>query len=178
MSVEINGSYRSNYAEQMRDRQAEMRAEQEKMREREKGQDMESASEKTPVLKDEYISSEKSGKKPNGLYRLEQDEKGNPRVKFEDPKKLGDAGAKAGSEIKPEGGEPPEEKYVGSTDQVDREIEKLKEKKKQLQQQIQAAFGDEKKVEDLKRELAKVESELSQKDNDSYRRQNMSMHKA
>lgn len=177
MSVEINGSYRSNYAEQMRDRQAEMRAEQEKMREREKGQDLGSESEKTPVLKDAYISSEKSGQKPSGLYRLEQDEKGNPRVKFEDPRKSNDAGERNAPEIKSGDGEPPEEKYVGSTDQVDREIEKLKEKKKQLKQQIQAAFGEEEKVEDLKRELAKVESELSRKDNDSYRRQNMSMHK-
>lgn len=70
-----------------------------------------------------------------------------------------------------------EEKYVGSTDRVDREIEKLKEKKKQLLQQIQAASGEEKKVEDLKRELAQVEGELSRKDNDTYRKQNMSMRK-
>lgn len=180
MSMEINGSRgsrRSDYAEQLRDRQAEIRAEQEKIREREMGQDLEDPSEKTPVLKDEYISSEKSGQKPSGLYRLEQDEKGNPRVRFEDPKKSGDASGKDVPEIRSEGGQQPEEKYVGSTDQVDREIEKLKEKKKQLLQQIQAAFGEEKKVEALKREMAKVESELSRKDNDTYRKQNMSMRK-
>lgn len=178
MSMEINGSYRSygsGYAEQLRDRQAELRAEQEKKREM--GQDLVAPSEKEPVLKDEYISSEKAGQKPSGLYRLEQDEKGNPRVKFEDPKKSGDASGKDALEITPEGKEQPEEKYVGSTDRVDREIEKLKEKKKQLLQQIQAASGEEEKVEALKRELAQVEGELSRKDNDTYRKQNMSMRK-
>lgn len=64
-----------------------------------------------------------------------------------------------------------QEKCTGSTDQVDREIKKLKEKKKQLEQQIQSAAGDEKKVRELKEKLAQVENELSQKDNDTYRRQ-------
>lgn len=55
---------------------------------------------------------------------------------------------------------------------VDREIEKLKEDKKQLEQQIQAAEGDEEKIKELEKKLTQIEGELSQKDNDTYRRQN------
>ena len=60
---------------------------------------------------------------------------------------------------------------TGNTDQVDREIRKLKEKAQQLEQQIQAASGDEEKKAALEKKLAQVKSELSQKDNDTYRRQ-------
>ena len=52
--------------------------------------------------------------------------------------------------------------------------EKLKEKKKQLEQEIMSASGDEQKIQELERKLAQVESELSQKDNDTYRKQNSS----
>ena len=54
----------------------------------------------------------------------------------------------------------------------DREIEKLKEEKKQLEQQIKAAAGDKEKVKVLEKKLAQIERQLSQKDNDTYRRQN------
>lgn len=64
------------------------------------------------------------------------------------------------------------QKCIGNTDRVDQEIRKLKEQKKQLQQQIKSAAGDEEKVRQLKAELAQVENELSQKDNDTYRKQN------
>ncbi len=75
---------------------------------------------------------------------------------------------------------------VCNTDKVDREIEKLKEKKRELEQQIQSAFGDEtpsgyhsmpsgdkveRKIQELEKKLAQVEQELSQKDNDTYRKQ-------
>ena len=62
-----------------------------------------------------------------------------------------------------------------STDKVEREIRKLKEKQQQLEQQIRAASGDEEKVRELERKLAQVEGELSQKDNDAYRKQNASV---
>ena len=62
------------------------------------------------------------------------------------------------------------EKCVGNTDQVDREIEKLKKKQKELKQQINSET-DEAKIKDLEKKLAQVERELSQKDNDAYRRQ-------
>lgn len=64
------------------------------------------------------------------------------------------------------------EKCTTNTDKVDREIEKLKEEKKQLEQQIKAAAGEEEKVKEWKKKLAQIEMELSWKDNDTYRRQN------
>ena len=56
------------------------------------------------------------------------------------------------------------------TDNVDREIEKLKNKKSQLEQQLYSA--DETKKKELEQELRQVEAELAQKNNDAYRRQN------
>ncbi len=151
MSMEINGrygQYATDYAEQMK-------AEQEKVKETEKGQNGEKASEKIPTPQEEYISSEKSDVKPSGLYRLGQDEDGRKKVFFDDPEKAGR----------------PAEKCKGSTDKVDREIRELKEKKKELEQQIKSASGDEEKVKELESKLAQVERELSRKDNDTYRRQ-------
>lgn len=101
---------------------------------------------------DAYIRGEQSGTKPSGLYRLGQDENGNPKVLFDDPKK-------------------PAEQCTANTDQTDREIQKLKEERKQLEQQIKTASGDEKRVRELEKRLAQIENELSQKDNDAYRRQ-------
>ncbi|MBE5900049.1 MAG: hypothetical protein E7279_10695 [Lachnospiraceae bacterium] len=56
------------------------------------------------------------------------------------------------------------------TNNVDREIEKIKNKKAQLEQQLYSA--DETKKKELEQELRQVEAELAQKDNDAYRRQN------
>ena len=154
MAMEINGNYSyygTDYEEQLKTRQ------QEKANEAEEGKE-------TTVPKDEYISSEESDRKPTGLYRLGQDENGNPKVLFDDPKKS----ANAGKDRAPEA---PEEKCIGSTDQVDREIRQLKEEKKQLEQQTKTASGDEEKLKELEQKLAQVESELNQKDNDTYRRQ-------
>ena len=125
-------------------------------------------SEGVPILKDEYISSEKSGSKPSGLYRLRQDENGNLKVMYDDPKRA----AKA-KDVQPKE-EPAKkaEKCTTNTDNVDREIEKLKEEKKQLEQQIKAAAGDKEKAKVLEKKLAQIEGQLSQKDNDTYRRQN------
>ena len=113
-----------------------------------------------PVPRDEYISSEKSGNKPSGLYRMGQDENGNPKVLYDDPKKV---------QKKPATGKA--EECTTNTDAVDREIEKLKEEKRQLEKQVQAET-DENKVKELEKKLAQVEAELSQKNNDTYRRQN------
>ena len=112
------------------------------------------------VPKDEYISSEKSGNKPSGLYRMGQDENGNPKILYDDPKKVQKKSATGKAE-----------ECTTNTDAVDREIEKLKEQKRQLEQQIQAET-DEKKVKALEKKLAQVEAELNQKNNDTYRRQN------
>ena len=44
--------------------------------------------------------------------------------------------------------------------------------KKQLDQQIKAAAGDKEKAKVLEKKLAQIKGQLSQKDNDTYRRQN------
>ena len=195
MVMQVNGNYehsRTDYAERVKEKQATERAEQTK--EAEKAAEGKSSG-KLSQPQDEYISSEKSGKKPTGLYRVEQDGNGNRRIYFDDPKTAqekavhaeGREALKAKEDRSREGkngkdpkvsgnsqGEP-EEKCVANTDKVDREIKKLKEKKRQLEQQIQSASGDEKKIRELEKKLAQVENELSQKDNDTYRRQNASV---
>lgn len=183
MSMEINGSYSrstADYAKRLEEEQPLDRTDKEK--EAQRAQNDVKASDKTAVPQDEYVSSEKSGAKPSGLYRVGQDENGNKKIFYDDPYK----GAKEKSGVRPDDseegkygqskvkpGEPEnsEEKCVANTDQVEKEIRELKEKKKQLEQQIQSASGDEQKVEELERKLAQVESELSRKDNDTYRQQ-------
>ncbi|MDE7416504.1 MAG: hypothetical protein K2N44_09420 [Lachnospiraceae bacterium] len=167
MAMEINESYSRygmNYEEQLKTKR------QEKTDGAEKDKEVKNDSSEIPVQRDEYISSEASNRKQSGLYRLGQDENGNPKVLFDDPKKP--VNEKPVNAEKDRISEPPEEKCTGNTDQVDREIKKLKEEKKQLEQQIKTASGDEEKIKELEKKLAQVESELSQKDNDTYRRQN------
>lgn len=187
MAMKINGNYdhsETDYAEKVKEKQAAERAE--------KAKEAEQAAEEKNTGRlsepqDEYISSEKSGQKPTGLYRVGQDENGSRKIYFDDPKAAradGKAGLKAEEDrsgdgedgrepkVSGDGQEKPEEKCVANTDKVDREIEKLKEKKQQLEQQIRSASGDEQKIRELEKKLAQVESELSQKDNDTYRRQN------
>lgn len=119
----------------------------------EQGNKVEKDTEQKELSHDEYISSEQSENEPIGLYRLEKDENGEKKIVFDDPNKKS-------------------EECTTNTDKVDREIEKLKEEKKQLEQKISAASGDDKKVAELKKRLEQIENELSQKDNDTYRRQN------
>ncbi len=172
MAMEINKSYSRygmNYEEQLKTKR------QEKTDGAEKDKEVKNDSSEIPVQRDEYISSEASNRKPSGLYRLGQDENGNPKVLFDDPKKPVNekpVNEKPVNAEKDRSSEPPEETCTGNTDQVDREIKKLKEEKKQLEQQIKAASGDGEKIKELEKKLAQVESELSQKDNDTYRRQN------
>lgn len=155
MSMKMNGNYsdfRTNYAEQLKTEQFLERVER---AEENKVYKDSRTSDKIPVPCDAYTSSERSGVKPSGLYHLGQNEDGSRKIVFDDPQKS-------------------EEKCVGNTDKVDREIKKLKEKQQQLEQQIQTAAGDEQKVRELEKKLAQVEAELRQKDNDTYRRQNSS----
>ncbi len=65
------------------------------------------------------------------------------------------------------------EEVTGSTDKVDAEIKKLKEKKAKLKQEIARAKNDPEKLEKLQKQLDQVENELRVKDTDSYRRQHM-----
>ena len=66
------------------------------------------------------------------------------------------------------------EQTTVNTDQVDREIERLKEKKQALEAQIRMT-EDERQRQALERELQMIESALSFKDNDTYRKQNAIM---
>ena len=164
MSMEISSNYKDYKNEYLERAQTE----QDKVKRTSQEQRAEDKSEGVPIPKDEYISSEKSSSKPSGLYRLGQDENGNLKVMYDDPKRA----AKA-KDVQPKE-EPAKkaEKCTTNTDNVDREIEKLKEEKKQLEQQIKAAAGDKEKAKVLEKKLAQIEGKLSQKDNDAYRRQN------
>ena len=164
MSMEISGNYKDYKNEYLERAQTE----QDKVKRTSQEQRAEDKSEGVPIPKDEYISSEKSSSKPSGLYRLGQDENGDQKVMYDDPKRA----AKA-KDVQPKE-EPAKkaEKCTTNTDNVDREIEKLKEEKEQLEQQIKAAAGDKEKVKVLEKKLAQIEGELSQKDNDTYRRKN------
>lgn len=166
MSMEINGNYshyKTKYAEQMT-------SEEDKAKETEKN--AEKVPDNTTLPKDEYISSKKSDVKPSGLYWLEQSGNGNPKILFDDPKKVCNDDGEGQPKVKSDNSQKAAKKCTTNTDKVDREIKKLKEEKKQLEQQIQAASGDEKKIKELEKKLTQIESQLSQKDNDTYRRQN------
>ena len=175
---EINGNHeqsKADYAERVKEKQAALRAEKAKEAAEEKG------SGKLSEPQDVYIRSEKSGKEPVGLYRIGQDENGGRKIFFEDPDKADRADGKEEPKAeKADGKKPkvdgdsqgkPAEVCIGNTDKVDREIEKLKEKKRELEQQIRSASGDERKIQELEKKLAQVEQELSQKDNETYRKQ-------
>lgn len=169
MEMRISGNYdnvQADYAERAKEKQASEMTKEAKKTERE------TAPKTLPEPKDEYISSEKSGKEPAGLYRLGQDGNGSRKIFFDDPNRSDRTEGKEKPKADVSRPGSPSEKCVTDTDRVDKEIEKLKEKKQQLEQQIRSASGDEKKVRELEKELAQVESELSQKDNDTYRWQN------
>ena len=140
-------------------------------------------------MMDEYIPEEP--REPSGLYWMGRDEDGQPKIFFDDPERAADApkqpenapdarkpdapeaeepeqadpGAKG-----PEGKKDKGETWECNTDKVDREIEKLKKKQQELEQRLNSET-DEAKIKDLEHQLAQVERELKQKDNDTYRRQ-------
>ncbi len=72
----------SDYAERVKEKQAAERAE--KAKEAEKAAEEKNAG-KLSEPRDEYISSEKAGQKPTGLYWVGQDENGNRKIFFDDP---------------------------------------------------------------------------------------------
>ena len=140
---------------------------------------------------DEYIPEEPQ--EPSGRYWMGKDEDGQPKIYFDDPERAADApkqpedGPKkpdadapeepdpAGQGAKgPEGKEDKDETWECNTDQVDREIEKLKKKQQELEQRLHTET-DEAKIQDLEQQLSQVEQELRQKDNDMYRRQHASV---
>ena len=133
-----------------------------------------------PVM-DEYIPEEPQ--EPSGRYWMGKDEDGQPKIYFDDPERAADGPKQpedapeaeepkqAGLGAKgPEGKKDKDETWECNTDKVDREIEKLKKKQQELEQRLNSET-DEAKIKDLERQLAQVEQELKQKDNDTYRRQ-------
>lgn len=166
MSMEISNRYGFDHINKAQTEQTERAEEAAKSKEKDKP-------EITLAPKDEYISSEKSGKKPSGLYHMGQDENGNPKIIFDTAKKAEEAGSEQPKSVKPEGASDNDRVKVtiGNMDKVKKEIEKLKEEKKQLEQQLKMAAGNEQKTKELKAKLAQVEAELSVKDTDEYKRQ-------
>ena len=120
---------------------------------------------RAPVV-DEYVPEEKQ--EPSGRYWLGKDENGQPKVCFDGPERADDKPSDAPAPAKKSMGDKAE-RCTANTDQVDREIERLKQRKEVLEQQIHAQT-DEAKIKELERKLAQTERELAQKDNDAYRR--------
>lgn len=153
----------------------------EKVRGASKAQNPEEASQgrqRKPVM-DEYVPEEP--REPSGRYWLGKDEEGQPKIYFDDPEREADAPEPL--EDAPSGEQPEREQGVkgpekkegeevceGNTDKVDREIEKLKKKREELEQRLNTET-DEARIKDLERQLAQVDRELKQKDNDTYRKQ-------
>ena len=124
---------------------------------------------------DTYVPEEKG--EPSGRYWLGRDENGQPKVYMDGPEKPADAPGEAEpaeespqSEGSKSPEKPEEETWVCDTGKVDREIEKLKKKRQELEQRL-SSETDDAKAKDLGRQLAQAERELSEKDNDTYRRQ-------
>lgn len=147
------------------------------------------ASRSLKPVQDEYVPEGEKKRESYGRYWLGKDEDGGPKIYFDDPEAAEDAPAspeaagtpeeedpeKDGEAKVPGKAAPPdkggkEEKCVGNTDAVDREIKRLKEKKETLEAKLDRET-DGTRREALERQLAQVENELRQKDNDAYRRQ-------
>ena len=125
-----------------------------------------SAQARAPVV-DEYVPEEKQ--EPSGRYWLGRDEDGRPKVYFDDPERAdGESPDAPAPAPKAEGDKA--ERCTGNTDQVDREIERLRRRKETLERQI-SSQADDVKIKELEGKLAQIERELAQKDNDAYRRQ-------
>lgn len=62
------------------------------------------------------------------------------------------------------------EKCTANTNKVDKEIQRLKEKKNQIEQELHSDIPVERRKE-LEEQLRRITQELQQKDNDSYRKQ-------
>ena len=152
--------------------------------------------------RDEYIPSGDKPESSAGVYRLEKYEGGRQRIVFDRSSEDGknneqskvSVGALENTELskqvevskecaksanntepskKADGGE--ESFCTASTDGVDREIKQLRAEMQQLEQQLASVQGgDNNKREELEKQLKQLKAELSEKDNDSYRKQHAS----
>lgn len=107
---------------------------------------------------------------PSGRYTVSHDADGTPTIKF-------DAIAKEQAQPSPNTdteneNKPKIVKTTVNTDAVDREIEKLKQTLQETKQKLASANSSEEK-EVLQNQIQALETELKQKDNDTYRRQHM-----
>ncbi len=162
MSMEISNRYGLDYIHKAQTEQTAKATER-----------AEEAAKSKEKDKPEYISSEKSGKKPSGLYHMEQDKNGNPKIIFDTTKRAEEAESEQpkGAELKEVSDNDRVKVTIGNMDKVKNEIKKLKEEKKQLEQQLKMAAGNEQKTKELKAKLAQVEAELSVKDTAEYKKQ-------
>jgi len=125
---------------------------------------------------DAYTPEEKAV--ASGRYWVGRDEDGSPKIHFDDPKPpetepQGTPEKDADPKVDSPGQKRPEQKEercTVNTDKVDREIRQLKRRRSELQQKLNTET-DEAKIGKLQKQLAQVERELTQKDNDTYRRQ-------
>ncbi len=93
------------------------------------------------------------------------------KIIFDTPQKTGEAENEQPQGIKLKG-VPDNDRVrvtIGNMDKVKNEIRKLKEEKKQLEQQLKMAAGNEQKTKELETKLAQVEAELSVKDTAEYK---------
>ncbi|MCM1328174.1 MAG: hypothetical protein NC253_01920 [Ruminococcus sp.] len=111
--------------------------------------------------RDEYVPGEEDT--PIGLYSVSEDGDGGMSVEYDMAEKSPEKAADGEKSQK-------SESCTCNTDRVDREIEKLREKQEQLEEELRSTEGE--KAEQLKKQLESVSAELALKDNDTYRRQN------
>lgn len=103
-----------------------------------------------------------------GVYAFSRDDEGNPVIEFDDP----EASQKSPSAAPQDASKPQIVKTTVNTDAVEREIEKLKKSFSETKQRL-AAASEPREKELLENKLTRLEAELKQKDNDTYRRQHM-----
>ncbi len=115
---------------------------------------------------DRYVPNDNDSESA-GIYSMEYDDEGNPIVSYDSPEEM------KSDEREPVKSDDDEqeksESCTANTDKVDAELKRLKEKQEQLEQQLMSA-NDEERKKLLEKQLAAIESELAQKDTDSYRR--------
>lgn len=117
-------------------------------------------------LFDRFENSGETPSNTSGIYRMGEDEEGNPKILIDEPEQAKNRGEEP---AKPE--EPKKTKCTANTDRVDAEIRQLREKRQEVQRQMQSEENAEKR-KSLERQLASLDSELMLKDNDTYRKQN------
>lgn len=120
---------------------------------------------------------------PSGQYRVREEKDGRKNIYFDDldraeeadpQKENADRSEKAEGSKKSPSAEK-SESCTANTDQVDREIKRLKQKEAEIEKKL-GAEKDEARKKQLAKELANVKRELQMKDNDAYRRRHTVFH--